>query len=84
MWILQTVGRIPWMGGQPVTRLLPTQDNTNTDTSMPQVGLEPMIPVFERTKTFCALDCAAAAIGYFTAFCVIFTNSVHYCIQVVV
>jgi hypothetical protein len=26
-----TVGRTPWTGGQPTTRPLPTQDNTNTE-----------------------------------------------------
>jgi hypothetical protein len=31
---------------------------------MPQVGFEPMIPVFERAKTVNALDRAAAVIGF--------------------
>jgi hypothetical protein len=31
--------------------------------SMHQVGFEPMIPVFERAKTFHALDCAATVIS---------------------
>jgi hypothetical protein len=30
---------------------------------MPEVGFEPMIPVFERAKTVHALDCAATVIG---------------------
>jgi hypothetical protein len=30
---------------------------------MPLVGFEPMIPVFERAKTFHALDRAATVIG---------------------
>jgi hypothetical protein len=30
---------------------------------MPLVGFEPTIPVFERAKTFHALDCAATVIG---------------------
>jgi hypothetical protein len=30
---------------------------------MPQVGSEPTIPLFERTKTVHALDCAASRIG---------------------
>jgi hypothetical protein len=30
---------------------------------MPQVGFEPMIPVFERAKTVLTLDCAATVIG---------------------
>jgi hypothetical protein len=29
------------------------------------VGLEPTIPVFERTKIFHALDCAATVIGIY-------------------
>jgi hypothetical protein len=29
--IVQTVGRTPWAGDQPVTRPLPTQDNTNKE-----------------------------------------------------
>jgi hypothetical protein len=45
-----------------------TQDSTNTEythtqTSMPQVGFEPKIPVFERAKTVHALDCADTVIG---------------------
>jgi hypothetical protein len=32
---------------------------------MPLVGFEPMIPVFERAKTFHALDRAATVIGMF-------------------
>jgi hypothetical protein len=28
--VLQTVGRAPWTGDQPVARPLPAQDNTNT------------------------------------------------------
>jgi hypothetical protein len=42
-------------GDQPVTRPLPTQDNTNvekTHTSMPQVGSKPTIPVFEEAMIF--------------------------------
>jgi hypothetical protein len=54
-----TVGRTPWTGYQPVSRPLPTQDNTNRinarkhpclkwDSNLP-------IPVFERAKTVHAL-----------------------------
>jgi hypothetical protein len=50
-----------------VIRTLPTQDNTNTEGTktdiMPRVGFEPMIPVFERTKTFHALDRGATVIA---------------------
>jgi hypothetical protein len=37
--------------------------NKRTQTSMPQVGSEPTIPVFERAKTVHALDRAATVIG---------------------
>jgi hypothetical protein len=39
--------------------------NKCTQTSMPLVGFEPTIPVFERTKTVHALDRAATVIGDF-------------------
>jgi hypothetical protein len=43
-----------------------TQNNTQnklTETSMPWVGFDPIIPVFERAKTVHALDRAATVIG---------------------
>jgi hypothetical protein len=46
------------MGDEPVARPLPTQDNTNKE-EMPGVGSEPMIQVFERTKTVHVLERAA-------------------------
>jgi hypothetical protein len=42
-----------------------TQDSTNTErtqTSMPQVGFEPTIPVFKRAKTVHVLDLSATVI----------------------
>jgi hypothetical protein len=65
---LYTVGRTPWTGDQHVARLLPTQRTTQTQkiltqTSMPRVGFEPMIPVFERAKMVHGLDRAATVIG---------------------
>jgi hypothetical protein len=50
-----TIGRTPWMGNQSVTRTSPTQritqtQNKSTKTSMPQVGFELTIPVFEMAK----------------------------------
>jgi hypothetical protein len=39
------------------------KQNKRTQTSMPQVGFEPMIPVFERAKTILALGSAATVIG---------------------
>jgi hypothetical protein len=67
------VGRTPWTGDQPVARSLPTHRATQTQykgiqTSIPQVGFEPMIPVFERAKTVHALGRAAAVIGRVLAF----------------
>jgi hypothetical protein len=63
-----TVCRTPWTGDQPVARPLPphktTQiQNKRTQTSMPRVGFQPTIPVFERAKTDHALDRAVTAIG---------------------
>jgi hypothetical protein len=50
-----------------LARPLYIQDNINTEesgqTSKPWVGFEPTIPVFERTKTFDALDRAATVMG---------------------
>jgi hypothetical protein len=56
------------MGDQPVARPLLTHStaqtqNTRTQTSMPQVEFEHMIPEFERAKAVHALDCAATVIG---------------------
>jgi hypothetical protein len=66
--ILYTVGRICWTGDEPISRPLPTHrttqtQNKRTQTSMPRVGFEPKIPVFERAKTVHALDRAAAVNG---------------------
>jgi hypothetical protein len=40
------------------------KQNKRTQTSMPQVGFEPTIPVFERAKTAHALDRAANVLGF--------------------
>jgi hypothetical protein len=66
--ILHIVGRTPWPSDQPVARPLPTHRTTQTrnkrtQTSMPLVGFEPTIPVFERAKIVHALDLAATVIG---------------------
>jgi hypothetical protein len=50
----------PWTGDQPVARPLPTHrttqtENKRTQTSMPRVGFEPTIPVFQRAKMVHAL-----------------------------
>jgi hypothetical protein len=62
------VGRTPWTGDQPVARPVCTHrttqtQNKRTQTPMPWVRFEPMIPAFERAKTFHALDRAANVIG---------------------
>jgi hypothetical protein len=63
-----TVGRTPWTGDQPVARALPTHRTTQTrnkrtQTSIPRVGFEPTIPVFERAKTVRALERSATVIS---------------------
>jgi hypothetical protein len=41
-------------------------EHKRTQISMPRVGFEPTIPVFERANTIHALDRAATVIGKFT------------------
>jgi hypothetical protein len=60
----------PWTREQPVARPLPAHmtaqtQNKRTETTMPQVGVEPTIPVFERAKTVHDIDRAAAVNGKF-------------------
>jgi hypothetical protein len=58
------LSRTPSKGDQPVARPLPnTTENKCKQTSMPSVWFKPTIPMFERTKTFHALDYAANMIG---------------------
>jgi hypothetical protein len=52
----QSVGVLEWQISRRKT-------TTCTQTSMPRVGFEPTIPVFERAKTDHALDGAATVIG---------------------
>jgi hypothetical protein len=40
-----------------------TQNNTNTQTSMPRVGFGPSFPVFDRAKTVHALNRSATVMG---------------------
>jgi hypothetical protein len=71
--ILYTVCRTPWTGDKPDARPLATQENTNTEqtqTSMPWVGFEPTISVFERAKTFYASDRAATVTSNYGHDCV--------------
>jgi hypothetical protein len=58
-----TVDRTPWTGDQPVANPLPTQIPAQTQTSMPEVGFEPTILVFEQAKIIHALNRAATVIG---------------------
>jgi hypothetical protein len=66
--IFYTIGSNPWTGDQLVARPLPAYktaktQNKRTQTSMPRVGFERTIPLFERTKTVHALDRAVSVIG---------------------
>jgi hypothetical protein len=57
--ILRTVNSTLWTGDQLVARLLPTQDDTNTEKTQTYVhflGFEPTIQMFERAEVFHALD----------------------------
>jgi hypothetical protein len=65
---LYTVDRTPWTGDQPVARTLHTHRTTQTQnkhiqTSMPRVGFEHTIPVFERAIAFHDLDRTATVIS---------------------
>jgi hypothetical protein len=59
--VFYTVGRTTWTGDQPVKRPLSAhirqhKEDKRTQTSMPQVGFELTVSVFERTKTVYASD----------------------------
>jgi hypothetical protein len=56
------------MGDQPVARPVPGHRTAQTQISMPRVGFEPTILVFERAKRVHALDCAVTVIGPHTAY----------------
>jgi hypothetical protein len=67
-FLIYTVARTPWTGNQSISKRLPahitTQTQTKrTQTSIPRVGFEPMIPVFERVKTVHFSDRATTVIG---------------------
>jgi hypothetical protein len=57
----QSVGLLD--GGSARRKAATYTQNKRTQTSIPQVGFEPKIPMFERAKTVHALDRAATAIG---------------------
>jgi hypothetical protein len=59
--LLQSVGLLG--RGSARRKAATCTQNKSTHTSMPQVGFEPTIPVFERVKTVHALEGAATVIG---------------------
>jgi hypothetical protein len=64
--IIYAVGRTPWAKDQPAARPLPTQDNTNaesTQTSMPRLELELTTPMFKQAKKLHSSDRAATVVG---------------------
>jgi hypothetical protein len=65
---IYTFCRTPWTGDQPVARPLSTHrtaqiQNKCTQTTMPQVGFEPTIPVSEQAETVHVLDRTATVTG---------------------
>jgi hypothetical protein len=62
---LYAVGRARWTGDQPGGRPLFSHrtQNKRIQTSIPRVGFEPTITVFERPKTVHALDRVSTVIG---------------------
>jgi hypothetical protein len=67
-WPIFQFLNLPYTGNQPLTRTPPTHRTTQTHNKctqifMPRVGFEPMTPVFQRAKTFHALDREVTAIG---------------------
>jgi hypothetical protein len=64
---LQTVGMTPWTGDQPIARPLLNagkhRHNKCGQTTVPHVGFESTIPIFERAKIFHALDLVATVNG---------------------
>jgi hypothetical protein len=58
------VGRTPWMTDQPIANPLPEQThNKHKQRSIPWVGFEPMIPVFDRAKAIHVLNRAVTVVG---------------------
>jgi hypothetical protein len=67
MWKCGSVGGTSWTDDQPgrkaATYTGQHKQKKRTHTSISRVGFERMTPVFERTKTFHAVDRAATVIG---------------------
>jgi len=57
------VGHLGWWIGQSQGLYLHNTEQKNLDTTMLRAGLEPTIPMFERSKTKRALDRAATGAG---------------------
>jgi hypothetical protein len=75
------------MGDQPVARPLPAHRTTQTrnkrkQTSMPRVGSEHTIPVFEKAKTVYALNHAATVIGSGEYTGIKINVNVMYCVRI--
>jgi hypothetical protein len=72
---LYTVGLLGWgispSQGHYYLHTKQHKQNKRTQTSMPRVGFEPMIPAFEWAKTVHGLDCAAIVIGILVDICII-------------
>jgi hypothetical protein len=62
-FIFYTVGRTPCAGGSARRKAATCTQNKRTQTSLPQAGFEPTIPLLERAKTIHALDRVAHVIG---------------------
>jgi hypothetical protein len=60
---LYTVGSIPWTGRSARRKASTHTQNKSTPASMPLVGYEPTIPVFERVNTIHTLDRATTVIS---------------------
>jgi hypothetical protein len=59
----QSVGLLGWgISPSQTTHRTTQMQNKRTQTSMPRVGFQPTIPLFEQAKTVHALDCVATLI----------------------
>jgi hypothetical protein len=69
--ILKSVGLLGWgislLQGYYLHKPTQTQ-NKHRQTSMPQMGFEPIIPVFEQAKTFHASDHVATVISKYNGY----------------
>jgi hypothetical protein len=66
--ILETFGRTPWRGEISYRKPLPAQDSKNTKKKADmdpylEWDSNPLSPLFELAKTFCAVDSVATVMG---------------------